>query len=109
MAVSFNALALAPCIAAFGEAATYCPGAGAPIALTGIFNRFARDEKINAETGELRQVIQPSFAFNAADLPAGLPLPGNGEQIAVDGNVWAISETVPDSFGHVLLKLKRLT
>ena len=107
--LDFNTLALAPCVAAFGEPVVYQPGAGAPVALTGIFNKYATEQKINSDTGEMRQVVQPTVAINLADMPDGITLPCRNEMVSVGGALWQIGETVQDNFGQLLLKLKRVT
>lgn len=108
-AVDFNALALAPCISVFGDAATYVPGGGAPVAITGIFNRAAIEEKLDATTGLTRQARLPTFALNIKGLPPGMPLPCKSHMLIIGGESWEITEPVLDHFGHLLLKLKKLS
>ncbi len=106
--IDFNSLTLAPCIAVFGQPVVYQPAAGAPIALTGIFNAVATEDKISGD-GQVVQVVTPTLAINAADLPAGAPLPVRNELVQVNGTLWQIAEPVADNFGQLLLKLKRVT
>lgn len=106
--IDFNGLALGPCIAAFGQAITYQPGAGAPLSLTGIFNAMAVEDKISPE-GDMVQDIRPTLALNAANFPAGQALPVRGETVTINGTIYQISEPVADNFGQILLKLRRLT
>ena len=103
--IDFDGTALAACIAAFGEPATYQPGAGAPISLTGIFNEYATDQMIT-DSGEMRQVSQPTLGIRVSDL-GGVPNPCRNEAVIVRGQTWQIAEPVLDGFGHLLLKLKR--
>ncbi len=104
--IDFDSLALAPCIAAFGVPAVYQPGAGPAVQLQGIFNEFATDQKIMGD-GEARQVNTPTFAIRLADLTPGAPLPCRNEALLVNGITWQIAEALPDSFGQLLLKLRR--
>ena len=106
-ALDFNKLALAPCMQAFGEVVVYQPGAGAPVMLRGIFNRYASEDKVDSQTGEIRQVIVPTLALNCADFPAGMMQPVEAESVVIRGEVWAIASTMADNFGQLLLKLKK--
>jgi hypothetical protein len=105
VALDFNALALTPCIAEFGEPALYVPGAGPALRVFGIFNRYDTEAKL-LDSGEFRQVTAPSLAINIADLPPGTKLPVKGEMIQLRHQTWEIHEPVSDNFGQLLLKLK---
>jgi hypothetical protein len=105
--LDFDALTLAPAMAAFGEPAVYRPGAGAPWSFSGIFNRYASDDKITGD-GEMRQVVAPTLGLRIADLQPGAPLPCRGETIVVRGIVWSIVEPIEDGFGHLQLKLRQV-
>lgn len=107
--IDFNALALAPCIATFGDEAMYVPGGGAPVPVKGIFNRSATEEKMDQNTGLMRLVRRPTFALNIQDLPPGMALPCKAEILIIDHAQWEIVEPVPDHFGHLLLKLMKIT
>jgi hypothetical protein len=107
MSIDFDSFALAPCIGAFGETVTYQPGAGAPVTLNGIFDEYASDDKINGD-GEVRQVIAPVLSLRIADLAPGAPLPCRNEAMIVRGATWQIAEASPDSFGALILKLRRV-
>ena len=105
--IDFDGLAIGPCIDAFGQPALYRPGAGAPVAFNGIFNRYATDEKIT-DTGEMRQQVMPTIGLRVDDLQPGAPLPCRGEIVEVGGIIWQIAEPVLDGFGHITLKLKEV-
>lgn len=107
MTIDFDQLAIAPCMAAFGQPALFRPSAGIPVPLVGVFNRFSRDEKFDTE-GNLLLVQQPTLGVRIADLIAGAPLPQRGDTVEIDGAVYEIAESVPDGIGHLAIKLKRL-
>jgi hypothetical protein len=105
MAVDFGKLALDPCFDAFAELAVYQPGTGGDVHLSGIFNRFATEDKV-MNTGEMRQVVAPTLAIRRCDvLPRSMPV--RSEMVVVGGAHWEIAEVVEDNFGQLLLKLKR--
>ena len=106
--IDFNALALSPCIAAFGKPIVYQPGAGMPVTLIGIFNEAAMDEKITGD-GQVVQERVPTVAINLRDLPFGMPLPCRNEIVMIGERMFQIGEPLKDNFGHLLLKLKVVT
>ncbi len=113
MAVDFTNLALAPCVAAFGEPVTYQPGSGAAVSvnraglpLMGIFNAAATEDKVNGDTGEVIQVSVPTLALNINDLPVGTTPPYRNAMITVRGRLWQIGEAVPDNYGQLMLRLR---
>lgn len=109
MPLSFDSLVLAPCVAAFGEAAqgypvpTYTPQAGAPpFALDGVFD--AGFQEADLLSGPAIAAAQPNFGCRLADVPTGVALQ-QGDTIAIRGADYAVREVRPDSHGHVRLLL----
>ena len=106
MSVDFNDLALLPCISVFGDSATYIPGGGARIALTGIFNEFATLEQIDKDSGSMVTVTRPIITIRQSDITSG-QTPVYGEGVIAAGRTWTITEVLPDGLGALVLKLMR--
>lgn len=101
--IDFNALCLAPCIAAFGQSAVYRPGAGPAVPLTGVFNEFSKDEKLDGG-GDMIVTTRPILGINLNDIPSGV-YPCEGELVVVDGRVWQIVDPITDGLGGMKLHL----
>lgn len=103
MTIDFNAICLAPCIAAFGQPAVYRPAAGPPVCLNGVFNEFSKDEKLDGG-GDMIIITRPILGINLNDIPSGI-YPCEGEIIEVDNRVWQIVDPIVDGLGGMKLHL----
>lgn len=107
MGVDFDALALAPCIAAFGEKAngrsvTYQPAGGAAAAVDGIFD--AAHEEVTVQQGAPVSTINPMLGIRLADFPGGTA-PAQGDRLTIRGTPYEIVDIEPDGQGGANLKL----
>lgn len=106
--LDFDALVLAPCVAAFGEtaqgypASVYAPATGQPFALDGIFDRAYRE--VDALTGMPISSARPVFGVRLSVFPAGMA-PASGDQVTIRGTVYVVREVRPDGHGEAKLML----
>ena len=107
-AFSFDALVLAECVAAFGEAAQgypvpqYTPAVGAPFAIDGIFDAgFAEVQQLD---GPPIASAHPTFGTRVSQVPAGVTL-AQADTVVIRGTNYQVREVRPDSHGGVRLLL----
>lgn len=108
MAIDWDAAVVGPTVAVFGEPVTYTPASGAPYTIAGVFDNAYRS--IDELTGELVPLVAAVPVLGARLSAFALP-PVQGDRLTVQrtGIVYIVQKQVPDSHGHVLLKLNRIT
>lgn len=107
--MDFDALALTPCLDAFGEVSqgqplpTWQLAPGRSISADGIFDRHGGQLTFSAD-GAPESIRQPRIFVRVADFPADLP-PAQGMQVTIRGVLWTVVGTREDGMGGVTLNL----
>ena len=106
MSVDFDTLANGPAVATFGQAVTYQPVAGAPFAITGIFDEAWQDVEFE-ESRHGRRVpvstVKPALGVRLADFPPGVT-PAQGDSFTlISGESHVVADVQPDGFGMAYL------
>lgn len=100
--MNFDSKVLTACMDAFGEPVTYVPGAGAEVAMTGVFDEAYQDLHFD---GEVQTVdTKPMLGCRLALFPGGIP-PAENEQFVIRGQYWVIKRVHPDGLGHLRIFL----
>lgn len=94
--IDLDATVLKSCMESFGEPVTYLPGAGAPIAANGVFERRHREEKAS-EDGASLITYRPILGIRASLLPGK---PAENEQFMIRGQYWSVARVHDDGEGH---------
>lgn len=109
MALSFDALALAPAHAVFGEAnqgfpvPLYTPQGGSAFTIDGIFTLPAIDVLAIGDAPGI-STRKPVLEIRAALLPPGV-VPAQGDQVSVRGVSYTVTDVQPDTVGLIVLVL----
>ena len=101
MAIDFDALVLGPCMDSFGQPVTYVPGAGAPVAMVGIFDRAHTETDYEGDPPTIER--RPVLGCRAAAFPERDP--AENEQFIIAGLYWAVKRVLPDGRGHLKIYL----
>lgn len=112
MPVDFDALVMAPCIAAFGNAEAVFSRPGGAATVTAIFDRHGASLRFDGESTV--SVRQPRLGVRLADFPADFS-PRQGDACTVtpllpDGSrgspvAWKVMDTQPDGMGGLSIML----
>lgn len=104
MAVDFDALVLAPCIATYGEAVVYTPQGHAAFGLSGVFD--SAHSTIDFTEGAPVSTMTPVLGVRLADFPPSIaPLQGDGP-VLCRGVAYLVADVEPDGHGGAKLILK---
>lgn len=106
MTVAFDQLVMGPCLAAFGEAVTYSPQAGLPLALTAIFDEAAK--QVEFSEGAPVESVAPMMGVRLSDFPSGVvPTQGDAVVRAATGLSYLVKDVRPDGKGAAVLMLQQ--
>lgn len=100
--IDFDALVLGPCMDAFAQPVTYLPGAGAPIAMSGVFDKAYLDVTHDGE--EAVTTVKPMLGCRLSAFPGGIQ-PAENEQFIIAGQYWVVKVVHPDGLGHLRIFL----
>ena len=105
MAINWDSLLLGPVMATFGEAITYTPRGGAPIAITdAVFDEESADIAIG-EDAQVSTQRKPLCGIRTAALAPASANQGDTLTRTGTGVVYIVKDVIPDGHGHVRLIL----
>jgi hypothetical protein len=104
--IDFDALVLAPAMAAFGQDVTWYPAQAAPVQLTGPMAGVFDDRYVERKFQDGVEVVETKPVLNARTVAFPPAQPAQYDVFGIGGILYAATAVEPDGFGNVKISLR---